>query len=123
VSLSRPARIALGLVMALGLAVIYVPLLFVLVNSFNSSRTFSWPPSGFTLDWWRSAVSDAGVRDAVRASVLVGLGATAVALVLGTMAAFAVARYRFFGREVVSFVLVLPIALPGIVTGIALNSA
>jgi putative spermidine/putrescine transport system permease protein len=123
VTLSRPTRIALTVVTSVGLAFVYVPLLYVLLNSFNSSRTFGWPPSGFTLGWWGRAFSDAGVRDAVRASVLVGLGATAVALVLGTMAAFAVARYRFFGREVVSFVLVLPIALPGIVTGIALNSA
>jgi putative spermidine/putrescine transport system permease protein len=123
VTLSRPARIALGAVMALGLAVVYVPLFYVVLNSFNSSRTFGWPPAGFTLDWWRVAFSDAGVRDAGRSSVLVALGATALALVLGTMAAFAVSRYRFFGREIVGFVLVLPIALPGIVTGIALNSA
>jgi putative spermidine/putrescine transport system permease protein len=123
VSLSRPARIALAAVMALGLAVIYVPLLLVLVNSVNTSRTFGWPPSGFTLQWWQDALQNSGVRDAVRTSVLVALGATVVALVLGTMAAFAVSRYRFFGRETVSFVLVLPIALPGIVTGIALNSA
>jgi len=122
-TLSRPARIALALVMALGLAFVYVPLLLVLVNAFNTSRTFGWPPTGLTLDWWRAAAGDTGVREALRASVLVGLGATALALLLGTMAAFAVARYRFFGREAVSFVLVLPIALPGIVTGIALNSA
>ncbi len=122
-TLSRPARVALAVVMALGLAVVYVPLLLVLLNSFNTSRTFSWPPAGFTLGWWQAAAGDAGVRDALRASVVVGLGATVVALVLGTMAAFAVARYSFFGREAVSFVLVLPIALPGIVTGIALNSA
>jgi putative spermidine/putrescine transport system permease protein len=123
VSLSRPARIALAAVMALGLAVIYVPLLLVLVNSVNTSRTFGWPPSGFTLQWWQDALQNSGIRDAVRTSVLVALGATALALVLGTMAAFAVSRYRFFGRQSVSFVLVLPIALPGIVTGIALNSA
>ena len=122
-NLSRPARIVLAAVMALGLAVIYVPLLLVLVNSVNTSRTFGWPPSGFTLQWWQDALQNGGVRDAVRTSVLVALGATAAALVLGTMAAFAVSRYRFFGREAVSFVLVLPIALPGIVTGIALNSA
>ena len=122
-NLSRPARIALAAVMALGLAVIYVPLLLVLLNSVNSSATFSWPPSGFTLDWWSAAARDQGVRDALRTSVVVALGATGAALVLGTMAAFAVSRYRFFGRESVSFVLVLPIALPGIVTGIALNSA
>ncbi len=122
-NLSRPARVALGVVMAIGLAFVYVPLFYVLLNSFNSSKTFSWPPAGFTTSWWSAAFSDTGVRDAVRTSVLVGLGATAVALVLGTMASFAVARYGFFGREIVGFVLVLPIALPGIVTGIALNSA
>jgi putative spermidine/putrescine transport system permease protein len=123
VNLSRPARVALGVVMAIGLAFVYVPLFYVLLNSFNSSKTFSWPPTGFTTSWWSAAFSDTAVRDAVRTSVLVGLGATAVALVLGTMASFAVARYGFFGREIVGFVLVLPIALPGIVTGIALNSA
>jgi putative spermidine/putrescine transport system permease protein len=109
--------------MALGLAVIYVPLLVVLVNSFNSSRTFGWPPQGFTLEWWRRALESDGVRGAVVSSVLVAVGATLIALVLGTMLAFAVQRYRFFGRDVVSFLVILPIALPGIVTGIALNAA
>jgi putative spermidine/putrescine transport system permease protein len=55
-------------------------------------------------------------------TVQAGLGDTAFALLLGTLAAFAVARYRFFGRETISFLVVLPIALPGIVTGIALQS-
>jgi putative spermidine/putrescine transport system permease protein len=122
-TLSRGARLALRLVMVLGLAVIYVPLLVVLINSLNPSRTFSWPPSGFTLHWWSEAAGNAGARSAVLTSVVVGLGAAAVALVLGTMAAFAVARYRWFGRDAVSLLVILPIALPGIVTGIALNSA
>ncbi|GHI01958.1 hypothetical protein Scel_02790 [Streptomyces cellostaticus] len=69
------------------------------------------------------AVDNSGARDALWVSVKAGLGATAIALVLGTLIAFAVARHRFFGRDTVSFVVVLPIALPGIVTGIALNSA
>jgi putative spermidine/putrescine transport system permease protein len=94
----------------------------VLLNSFNSDRTFSWPPAGFTLRWWGAAWDSAGLRDALWTSVQAGLGATAIALVLGTMAAFAVQRYRFFGRETVSLVIVLPIALPGIVTGIALSN-
>jgi putative spermidine/putrescine transport system permease protein len=123
VTLSRRARLALGLAMAFGLAVIYLPLLVVLVNSVNSSRTFGWPPAGFTLEWWRRAAASEGVRDAVLTSVVVAAGATAIALLLGTMLAFAVQRYRFFGREVVSFLVILPIALPGIVTGIALNAA
>ena len=116
-------RRVLGTVMVLGLLVVYVPLAVVLVNSFNSSRTFSWPPTSFTTHWWSLAAASEGARSALRTSVLAGVGATAIALLLGTMAAFAVSRYRWFGRETVSFLLLLPIALPGIVTGIALNNA
>jgi len=123
VSLSRRARALLRLATVLGLGVVYVPLLVVLVNSFNTSRTFGWPPSGFTTRWWSRAASNPGARDALLTSVEIALCATALALVLGSMAAFAVARYRWFGRDAVSFLVVLPIALPGIVTGIALNSA
>ncbi len=122
-TLSPFARWMLRLAMALGLAVIYVPLLVVLVNSFNVSQTFGWPPAGLTTRWWSRALSNEGVRTALWTSVKVGLGATAIALVLGTMAAFAVQRYRFFGRDTISLLVILPIALPGIVTGIALNSA
>ncbi|UBU15990.1 ABC transporter permease [Nonomuraea gerenzanensis] len=121
--LSRPARLLLRLALAAGLAVIYVPLAVVLLNSVNADRTFGWPPSGLTLRWWGAAWASSGVRDALWTSVRAGLGATAIALVLGTMAAFAVQRYRFFGRQTVSLVIILPIALPGIVTGIALNNA
>ncbi|GGZ06112.1 spermidine/putrescine ABC transporter permease [Streptomyces olivaceoviridis] len=121
--LSRTARTALRIGAGLGFAVIYVPLLLVLVNSLNPDRTASWPPPGLTVRWWSVAAHNSGARDALWVSVKAGLGATAVALVLGTLIAFAVARHRFFGRDTVSFIVVLPIALPGIVTGIALNSA
>jgi putative spermidine/putrescine transport system permease protein len=123
VRLSRAARLGLAAMMALGLAIIYVPLLVVLVSSFNVDRTFGWPPSGFTVEWWSRAWDNQAARAALWTSVKAGLGATAVALVLGTMASFAVARYRFFGREAISILIVLPIALPGIVTGLALSSA
>jgi putative spermidine/putrescine transport system permease protein len=122
-TLSARARLLLRLATFAGLAVIYVPLLVVLVNSFNTSRTFGWPPSGFTLHWWSEAISNPGARQALLASVEIAAAASALALVLGTMAAFAVQRYRWFGREAVSFLVILPIALPGIVTGIALNAA
>jgi putative spermidine/putrescine transport system permease protein len=122
-NLSRGTRIWLRLAMVAGLAVIYVPLLVVLIGSFNSSTTFGWPPSGFTGHWWSVTLDNSGVRSALWTSVKAGLAATAVALVLGTMLAFAVQRYRFFGRGTVSLLVVLPIALPGIVTGIALNNA
>jgi putative spermidine/putrescine transport system permease protein len=102
---------------------LYVPLALVLVNAFNSSRTFAFPPSGFTTQWWVTAWHSEGMWKSLGNSMVVGLAATAIALVLGTMAAFAVQRYRFFGRDALSLVVVLPIALPGIVTGIALDTA
>jgi putative spermidine/putrescine transport system permease protein len=102
---------------------LYIPLLLVIVNSFNTSRTFAFPPTGVTLSWWHAAARSSGALHALWTSVRAGLGATVIALALGTMAAFAVQRYRFFGRNTVSFLVILPIALPGIVTGIALNAA
>ena len=84
---------------------------------------FSWPPRGFSTTWWDKALHNDGVVAAVWTSVKAGLGATAIALLLGSMVAFAVVRYSWFGRDPVSFLVVLPIALPGIVTGIALNAA
>jgi len=123
VTLSTTARWLLRAAMALGLAVIYVPLAIVLINSFNADRTFAWPPPDWTTRWWTTAWQNEGARDALWTSVKAGLGATAIALVLGTMVAFAVGRYRFFGRESLSLLVVLPLALPGIVTGIALDSA
>ena len=104
------------------LTFIYVPLAVVLLNSFSASATFAWPPPGLTLRWWQVAASNAGVRAAVLTSVQVALLATVVAVVLGTLASMALVRYEFFGRDAVSLLVVLPIALPGIVTGIALNT-
>ncbi|GII02481.1 ABC transporter permease [Planobispora takensis] len=122
-NLSRTARAMLWAALAGGLAVVYVPLLIVLLNSFNADRTFGWPPPGFTLRWWEAAWNSTGVREALWTSIQAALGATAIALVLGTMVAFALQRHSFFGRDAVSLLIILPIALPGIVTGIALNNA
>jgi putative spermidine/putrescine transport system permease protein len=104
------------------LVIVYVPLALVLLNSFNTSQTFAWPPTGFTTEWWSHAWHSSGARHALWVSVRVGLVATAISLVLGTMAALALTRARFFGRNVVSLLIILPIALPGIVTGLALNN-
>jgi putative spermidine/putrescine transport system permease protein len=120
--LSRGTHRALRAGTAVTLAFLYAPLAVILVYAFNARRTATWPPPGLTLDWFEKAFHNQGVRHALWTSVQAGLLATAIALVLGTLAAFAVARYRFFGRESVSFLVVLPIALPGIVTGMALNS-
>ncbi|MEU7785840.1 MULTISPECIES: ABC transporter permease [unclassified Amycolatopsis] len=119
----RTSRALLWTALGLGLAVIYFPLVVVLLNSFNADTTFGFPPTRFTLEWWSRAASNDGARHALWTSVEAGLAATAIALVLGTMAAFALQRYRFFGRNPVSLLIILPIALPGIVTGIALNNA
>jgi putative spermidine/putrescine transport system permease protein len=121
--LTRGLRITLGIITGVILAVVYVPLIVVVINSFNADRAFGWPPSGFTLTWWSRAWHNAGALDALWTSVVVGLFATAIALVLGTLAAMSLQRYRFFGRDAVSLLVILPIALPGIVTGIALNNA
>lgn len=101
---------------------VYAPLLLVVVNAFNSSKTFAFPPTGFTLDWWRAAWHSEGMWTSLGNSVVIGLAATAIALVLGTMVAFGVQRYDFFGKQAVNLLVVLPITLPGIVTGIALNA-
>jgi putative spermidine/putrescine transport system permease protein len=119
---SAASRTLLRVLTALVLAFIYVPIIVIVIYAFNEDRAQRWPLTGMTLDWFDKAVHNPGVRDALWTSVKAGLGATAIALVLGTLAALAVARHRFFGREAVSFLVILPIALPGIVTGMALNS-
>lgn len=119
---SRGTRLALATWAALVTAFLWVPLLLILVYAFNESNIQSWPIPGFTTRWFRAAWHDQEVRDALWLSVRAGLIATGAALVLGSAAAFAIARFHFFGRESVSFLLVLPIALPGIITGMALNS-
>ena len=120
--LSQPARILLRVGTVLTLLFIYIPLLVVIVYAFNKSRIQQWPIPGLTLDWFERAIDNPGARDAVWVSVKAAIGATAIALLLGTLAAMAVARYRFFGRETISFLVILPLALPGIVTGMALNA-
>ncbi len=117
------ARIGLRLATFAVLAFIYIPLALVVLYAFNTNLVPSWPIAGVTLEWWGRAFGNPGVRQALLSSLVAGLGATAIALVLGSLAALAVHRYRFFGREAISFLVILPIALPGIVTGIAINSA
>jgi putative spermidine/putrescine transport system permease protein len=120
--LSRTARVLLRLATGLVLAFIYVPLALIVLYAFNERRSQTWPIPGFTLEWFSRAFDNPGVRDALLTSVKAGLGATAIALVLGTLAALAVSRHSFFGRDTISFLVILPIALPGIVTGMALNA-
>ncbi len=118
----RTTRIALGVWSALVVLFLWLPLALIILYAFNKSNVQSWPIPAYTTHWFRAAWTTE-VRTSLWLSVRVGLIATGIALVLGSAAAFGVARFRFFGRDAVSFLLVLPIALPGIVTGIALNSA
>jgi putative spermidine/putrescine transport system permease protein len=101
---------------------LWIPLVVIAVYAFNKSVVQSWPLPGWTTHWFKVAWDNPDARAALRLSVEVGLLATGIALALGSAAAVAIHRFRFFGRESVSFLLLLPIALPGIITGMALNS-
>jgi putative spermidine/putrescine transport system permease protein len=116
----RSTRVALAIWSVLVIAFLWIPLAIIGLYAFNSSNVQGWPITDWTLHWFSVTWHDPDVRSALWLSVKVGLAATAIALVLGTMAAAAVARYRFFGRDTISFLLVLPLALPGIITGISL---
>jgi len=113
---------ALRIASAAVLVFLYFPLLLVVAYAFNPSGTSAWPPSGFSLHWVEVALANSGLREAFLTSIAAALGATTIAIVLGTLASMAVARNRFFGRETISFVVIFPIALPGIVTGMALST-
>jgi putative spermidine/putrescine transport system permease protein len=121
--LPRGLRIGLRVATAVTLGFIYLPIVLIVLYSFNASRVASWPITSLTLDWYGRALGNAGVRTALITSIEAAVGATVVALILGSLVAFAVQRHAFFGRQTLSFVVVLPLALPGIVTGIALNTA
>ncbi|AXT86328.1 spermidine/putrescine ABC transporter permease [Aeromicrobium sp. A1-2] len=122
-TLSTPVRRLLAALTGLILLVMYLPLAVVVLNSFNTSKSLTWPPPGLTFDWWVRAFHSVGAREAVITSVQVALASTAIALVLGTLMSIALQRYDFFGKSSVNLLVILPIALPGIVTGIALNNA
>jgi putative spermidine/putrescine transport system permease protein len=119
---SKGLRIGLRIWVALVLVFLFVPIAAIVLYAFNRSNIESWPIPGFSLHWFTVAWHDPEVRSAFLLSVKVGLFATALALLLGSAVAYALHQFRFFGREAISFLLVLPLALPGIITGIALNS-
>jgi len=107
---------------AITLAFIYIPLIVIAIYAFNGGSSLQWPPPSLTTEWFGQAIDNSGARDALVTSLKVGAVATTIALLLGSLASFAVARFRFFGRETISFLVVLPIALPGVVTGVALSN-
>jgi len=121
--LTLTSKIVLWALTVLTLAFIYAPILVVVLNSFSTSKSLAWPPPGFTTEWWAKAFTNEGAISAITTSAIVATSSTIVALLLGTALSFALHRFNFFGKSTVNLLVVLPIALPGIVTGIALNNA
>jgi putative spermidine/putrescine transport system permease protein len=119
---SSGLRVTLRVWVGIVLAFLFIPIVLIILYAFNSSTIESWPISSFTLHWFSVAWHDPQVRSAFLLSARVGLIATVAAVVLGSAVAYGVHQFKFFGREAISFLLVLPLALPGIITGIALNS-
>jgi putative spermidine/putrescine transport system permease protein len=120
--LSKQAKVILRICVGLALAFIYIPLLVIVVEAFNSSRILKWPPPGFTFSWFGKAFESDSAHEALLTSIEAGVVAMLIAIVLGTLISLAVGRRKFFGRDTISFLVVLPIALPGIVTGVALSN-
>lgn len=109
---------------ALGLLFLHLPILLIFVYAFTTEeKSYQWPPPGFTLKWFAVTWGRPDVWEALTLSLKVASISTLVAMVLGTLCAAAVSRSKFFGRETISLMVILPIALPGIITGIALRSA
>lgn len=118
----RATRAALRAWVVGVLLFLFLPIATIVIFAFDRSNVQSWPIKHFTTHWVTVAWDDPAVRSALWLSVKAGVAATALALVLGSLAAFGVHRFRFFGRDAISLFLVLPIALPGIITGLALRS-
>jgi putative spermidine/putrescine transport system permease protein len=118
----RQLRLILRVLTALTLLFLYLPISLIFIYAFNAGTSTVWPPIGLSTRWFGEALRNTGLQQAFITSIVCAVGAAAIALVLGTTAALAVSRNRFFGRETVSFIVILPIALPGIVTGMALST-
>jgi putative spermidine/putrescine transport system permease protein len=119
---SRLSKAAMLAIIALILTFMYVPLFILILNSLNEAQVSSWPIESYSLKWWETAVELEAIRNALLNSVLVAFGAMVVASILGTLAAFALSRINFFGKSTVNLLIVLPIALPGVVTGVAFSN-
>ncbi len=121
---SRRTPLGLAIASGVGLAFLLLPLALIFLYAFSTEeKSYQWPPPGFTLKWFEVTWNRPDVWQALTLSVQVAAISTAIALVLGTLVAAAVSGSKFFGREVISLLVILPIALPGIITGIALRSA
>ena len=121
---SDRAPLGLKIAAGFGLAFMHLPILLIFVYAFTTEdKSYQWPPPGFTLKWFGVTWARPDVWEALSLSLKVASISTVIALFLGTLCAAAVSRTKFFGREVISLLVILPIALPGIITGISLRSA
>ena len=120
--MSKTAKVALLAIVGFILAFMYIPLFVVILNSFNEAQLSSWPIENFSLYWWEFAASYEPIRLALLNSVIVATAAMVIASLLGTLVAFALNGYEFFGKSTVNLLVVLPIALPGVVTGVAFSN-
>jgi putative spermidine/putrescine transport system permease protein len=121
---ARKAPLLLRLSTWAVMAFLHIPLALIVLYAFSAEdKSYVFPPPGLTTRWFAVALQREDVWAAIRMSFEVAAWSTAIAIVLGTLAAGALARSRFFGRDAISLLLILPIALPGVVTGIALRSA
>jgi putative spermidine/putrescine transport system permease protein len=135
--LSRTSKIILIILVTFILIFMYVPLLVLILNSFNQSNISSWPIETFSFTWWEFAATYQPIRTALLNSIIVATGSTIIAAILGTLVAFALKGYEFFGKGTVNLLVVLPIffgkgtvnllvvlpiALPGVVTGVAFSN-
>ncbi|MGR3315106.1 ABC transporter permease [Roseovarius indicus] len=110
----------LVVVVSLVMAFLYVPIWILIIYSFNDNRTLTWPLTGFTTHWYEQLIRNEQLLTAIGNSFYVASCSTVLTLLVGVPAALALHRLRFPGKNVFRRLLLLPIALPGIVTGISM---
>lgn len=119
---SRMSKLSLSVIVVIVFLFIYAPLFVLILNAFNQDQISSWPIQNFSFKWWPVAFESQEIRTALLNSALVAFGAMLIAMILGSLVAFALSRYEFFGKGTVNLLVVLPIALPGVVTGVAFSN-
>ena len=120
----KKASFSLRFGAAFGILYLNVPLFFIILYAFTTEdKSYQFPPPGFTLKWFKIVLGREDIWNAVQLSLKIACLSTIIAIVLGTLAAAALYKRSFFGRETITLLIILPIALPGIITGISLRSA
>ena len=107
-----------------GLLFLHLPILLIFLYAFTTEeKTYVFPPPGLTTKWFAVAWNRVDIWPPLYLSLQVAAISTLLAMILGTCVSAAMARAKFFGREQISLLILLPIALPGVITGMALRSA